>query len=61
MPLDSSSLLELLFTVEGNWVSHCMEILLAVLLKICSRKAKKPQLLLSLQECALNAHIQVNP
>jgi hypothetical protein len=31
------------------------------LLKICSRKAKKPQLLLSLQGCALKAHIQVNP
>lgn len=61
MSLDSSSLLELPFTVEGDWVSHCMEIMLAVLLKICLRKAKKPQLLLSLQGCALKAHIQVNP
>lgn len=62
MSLDGScsSMVDLPFTVEGTWVSHCMEILLAVLLRICSRKVEKPQLLLCLQGCELNPHIQVN-
>lgn len=49
MSLDGSSLVELPFTEENSWVLHCMAILLVVLLRICAGKAKKPQLLLSLQ------------